>query len=966
MKYKVLLVMALLLMPSFAWDADFEKRMPINISIGNNVADYQVGLNLTYDTSMMPDFSDVHFTDENDLDLYHYIEEKVNSDWALVWFKGDWNTLNGTQAYIYFENNTVITGWNDGFKTFPLFDDFGTGSLNTTFWTASAGSPTIAGGMLQMVRSGSDLQLDSTSTFTNNLWAVNFRGHSEDTAYNSIGFQVPGSSLYTILQSGVVASESRFYVRNETDQSGVETSHVNANLGTWAKYVIDRVTNSTLFMNDVLFAYSPNVRSSTAALPITLRARTGNQNLSVDYIFVRKSQDIIPVSILGTVETSDLNILQSPLYAHANNTITFSLTGPPCLNITKSWWFFNDTGLPVSYVAGNSTTHNFTDAGTFLVNVTGYDITSTSNKTGELTFSVYDDLTNISLSIDDHLPYLISKNYVYLNYSQTNGSPDLNESFVITLPNATVLTTLNVENLNYTIQNEGIHVVNLTVCDNYDDAAPCFSDTEQFKSWNITGGLTLVTAYNQTDNLLHQGLVGDSVTFTSASSLNWTLNGTTTQGTSTALTFDDSNYFYSSADYYHYNVSAGITWGTYSASEWFTAISARYTSGHALTCTANRYCLITSQQYCEIDCAKQQGYHHYGSTYTLSNNHGNSDVFSVNTDDDILNVSVCMNATAVLTNLYLDGTFTYYSAAPSGVNSSERTYAYQNASVTLSSGCTNANGKNYTYWALPDSYSNTVTMSILQGGVAIQDALVKVQKYMESRSSWVTVTSQITDVNGEVQVEIMLCPSYYKIIVEKDGTVLYDSTDPVCIKSTAHTINIDTNLEDYLLIYYGVSSTCSWNNVTEYLECSVTDSSGQAVSSNLKVWQDWMGTEVCDVSETSSTTTLICDLSGYSDGVFSYEFYVTSNSNTYLANSGQIYKGTKTEDYGTDGRLILFLLISSVIIMAIKIPVLIPVVTIVVLWGAYAVNLVDVSPAVIGSLSVIAAIVLFEYWRNKR
>jgi len=897
------LLLVLLLVPSFAWVSTFTNRIPINVTTTENVTDYQLLINVTYDSGMDSDFDDLYFTDVNDGELHYYIESKIDDEYASIWLRGNWTTLNGIQAYIYFNNPNPYPTFSDGNETFQLFDDFLGTSLDTDIWTETSGTVTVGGGMLQAVRSGTDIQLDSDLTFTGNNWGIKWRGYHENTQYNSLGFSIPGSDYYTIFQNAVVSGESRIYVRNDTVQA--YSSSANSDLGSFATYELRRLFPVTLYKNDVLFETESTTKPQATAIPVVIRSRTGNQNVSVDWIFVFKINSNPPTLTLETKETTSLVILKSSLYAHLNELITFSLSGQIGNNLTKTWWYFNDTGFPLSYVVGNSTTHNFTTSGAHYINVTAYDDTSSTNKTGELTFTVYDDLTIIDLELDRYLPYLVESHYESINYSSTGGSPEVNNTFILTLPNGTITTFENYAEsvLDYEINIEGIHGVFLEVCDEYATPTVCLNDTDTFKAWNITGGVNLVTAFNQTDNLVAQVFENDVITFSSDSNLNWTLNGTSQVGNQVDLTFGSSDWFYNDSDYYHYNISVTNTWGIHSASEWFSVIVAKYTFGHNLACSYNSFCMINAAIMCEISCTKLINDNLYNGYLSVKTEYGHNKEWGIYTDDADLNVSLCLNATPLINSI------TYFASSVDETGD-YRTYAYDDVDFLLSDTCTNANSKNYTYWGIPGDFATDVTITVTRAGTALDDVLINIQKFVEDSETWQTMTNQITDINGQIQLPLQLCSNYYKIVIEETGEVIY--TEKTCFKSSGYSINLIAEETDYFVIKNGVSGLCSFSNITNYFSCLVSNSGGLTATSELFVNYAWGGNNVCTTSESSVSATLLCNMAGY-EGDFKYLLEVTSQDSTFIMDSGSFSIGGE-DRFGNTGNLMALLFLLMIVL----------------------------------------------------
>ena len=107
-------------------------RKPINlwVSSGKIPAYYQVLLNISYNASMNPDFSDLRFIRyaDNTTELDYWIEKKIDGSWCNVWVEiaDSITTQNKTLAWMYYGNPNAISASN-GDETFLFFDDFNDG-----------------------------------------------------------------------------------------------------------------------------------------------------------------------------------------------------------------------------------------------------------------------------------------------------------------------------------------------------------------------------------------------------------------------------------------------------------------------------------------------------------------------------------------------------------------------------------------------------------------------------------------------------------------------------------------------------------------------------------------------------------------------------------------------------------------------------------------------------------------------
>ncbi|MCD6223050.1 MAG: DUF2341 domain-containing protein [Thermoplasmata archaeon] len=107
-------------------------RKPINlwVSSGKTPSYYQVLLNISYNASMNPDFSDLRFIRyaDNTTELDYWIERKVDRNWCRVWVEiaDEITATNKTLAWMYYGNEYAASASN-GSATFLFFDDFDDG-----------------------------------------------------------------------------------------------------------------------------------------------------------------------------------------------------------------------------------------------------------------------------------------------------------------------------------------------------------------------------------------------------------------------------------------------------------------------------------------------------------------------------------------------------------------------------------------------------------------------------------------------------------------------------------------------------------------------------------------------------------------------------------------------------------------------------------------------------------------------
>jgi len=114
------------------WDSDWNKKRQIDLTENNGTTlnNYSIFLNVTYDSDMNNNFSDLRFTNGSEnTELNYYVEQIVEGEYADVWvFVGTLNPSVNTSIYMYYDNDEAVTA--SSFKdSFIFADDF---STNTT------------------------------------------------------------------------------------------------------------------------------------------------------------------------------------------------------------------------------------------------------------------------------------------------------------------------------------------------------------------------------------------------------------------------------------------------------------------------------------------------------------------------------------------------------------------------------------------------------------------------------------------------------------------------------------------------------------------------------------------------------------------------------------------------------------------------------------------------------------------
>jgi len=251
--------------PSFWWNASWHYRKPINITeqSGNNLTNYQVAINISYDSDMQPDFSDLRFTyyldwkyripititensgqnltdyqvnitintqslitqgkmrsdcgdirffDENGNYIPYWIESGCGTTSTVIWVKVPKIPANSTTTVYMYYGNPDATSESNATNVFDLFDDFYTIDTTTLWNKKGSPSPYVVSGTDYIDLNGDSWcasGIISKSTYDLPL-AVRFRIRRTRTTYSAYEIIAEGGAgLHRGMEtSGVCAGQN--------------------------------------------------------------------------------------------------------------------------------------------------------------------------------------------------------------------------------------------------------------------------------------------------------------------------------------------------------------------------------------------------------------------------------------------------------------------------------------------------------------------------------------------------------------------------------------------------------------------------------------------------------------------------------------------------------------------------------------------------------------------------------------
>ena len=205
----------------------------------------------------------------------------------------------------------------------------------------------------------------------------------------------------------------------------------------------------------------------------------------------------------------------------------------------------------------------------------------------------------------------------------------------------------------------------------------------------------------------------------------------------------------------------------------------------------------------------------------------------------------------------------------------KRNYYFYNASLTNVT-------QNINLYLLSTLQSTSFIVSVKDASqLAVQGAYIYSQRYYPGTGNFETVAMGLTDNNGNTVLHFEDETEDYRIIVMKDGVVIYTSpTQKIYCAATPCTLPIQTgvggvdgwskvgNLSN--LIYTGPY----YDNTTNQIIYTYIDTSGSTSYGRLLVYQYKNAAKqvICDTNSTSNAATLTCDVSGVTGTIIAEAF----------------------------------------------------------------------------------------------
>lgn len=303
---------------------NYQKKITVHYGSGSDS-----GEDVYLDSKCRTDFGDVRFTDNDETtELDYWMEEKVDSDYAIFWVEVADDLGSNQTIYIYYGNAGASTT-SDGDATFLFFDNFNA-ALDGSKWTTVQGAISTNAGNLELVGTTGTRGLIEGQTAIPINSAIHTRAYSSNTSSNATHFLTMRTTTdWNNRAIDIYGTSTANAVAMQTWNGGSYTHSFPVSINTFTSW---HVYSGTWKSAESTF-YQDNVQKNqhTTDIPSGNEVVTFYEGLVngdvvyVDWVFVRKWVDPEPShGAWGSEETEGTPI---PVMMHHYNRINKKIRG---------------------------------------------------------------------------------------------------------------------------------------------------------------------------------------------------------------------------------------------------------------------------------------------------------------------------------------------------------------------------------------------------------------------------------------------------------------------------------------------------------------------------------------------------------------------------------------------------------------------------------------------------------------
>ncbi len=999
-------------MTSWAWwntSWRYARGFNINETSGVNLQDYT--FNFTFDSnalvtagklnSTLSDLRVVNVTNSVSLPVKCINNNTANT---TCWFMDSISALAKNEYMLYYGNpgQPDIYSWE---MVYLFYDDFDDGSLNTTKWAFTGGTPTEGGGILILDASGEyvgsdgvwpgfdsfmmkgsnySLFFDWASGRVNYMAWISvfpysaFPSPSFNDKYRLLLYSVGFSPYYEhsdSVASGIWYNACNTTIQPMDDNEWIRTKQTYTTHDGVYEQIYNR-TNNVLKTTSSFIADTPALSAfnmSDLSLNFTLENRAGSASY-YDNVILRKWAFSEPSFELEEKEYSSLMLVDleypSDMATNTTNNIRFgynvtSYTGGAIsgcsLYINGSFAKANST--PVVNSSINYIDYHFANSGSYswLIGCYAEINANSSSRTLILTeYSMTGSATAYELTRQLFNLTLTFSNYTYSNvgliydgvyYPATSlGDGVWNTSVLV--PILQVNNTALSYYWNFTRTNSSVSEVKSTSNGSQNAYYSYVPDGSDASSYYVLEGFN-VTFYLYIQNTT---TVGTSSVMINVDGVN---------RTATYLGYNNGVLNYS------YTFNVGTISGTTLSKNWtwYHKISYMGSSRNTTLTTVN----VTISKVVITDCEsgvpsfvyitydEENGTYLNDSDYSVrvvTTAGGVSNAWSRSVTGQP-NITVCIFpswavAVADLSLIY---------SGKANISYSQRTY--YNFGVTLS---------NETIiqpvYLLNETRSYLVTIDTRdQYGQVAPNIVVYFERFNYTSNSYFNVTNVYTTEGGTGLTYLVQYDVPYKITLRDTSGNVLSTYENYFITASSLTLRTTSDITDVYQEFLSIAHSCLYDNSSKVISCSYDDPNSIITRVEFKVIEifNYVERVICNESKSTFSGEFSCDLSATDNSSKGYYYYLRayithSPENYYVLENGAINR-PNVSVFGANGVLFaLFFFIALFFIGIIK-PVVAVMLGTLSIFISYLIGWLDLGTAPIFVFGTLIVIALFVIWR---
>ncbi len=324
--------------------------------------------------------------------------------------------------------------------------------------------------------------------------------------------------------------------------------------------------------------------------------------------------------------------------------------------------------------------------------------------------------------------------------------------------------------------------------------------------------------------------------------------------------------------------------------------------------------------------------------------------------NNVTSLAICIYPTHY--NYTVDSTFQYVSSLGDTPEFSRRYHFFRNAYIDNVT-------DTITLYLLEDDNTTLVTFTVLDRFTIPQEnVIVKATRFFVGEDVYKQVAMGLSDFDGEA-VMALKANEWYIFIIEQNGEVLRVYPQKFLTTDAIDLYTSEEGLVEYFEYFDTIAYACTVNNVTQFLTCIFSDTSGKTVQMELLVEERRLVggfNQVCLNTTTSAAGTLGCSYAGYNNTELRYFLtgsFCCSQPTRMVITVGSIILFGATS-FGIVGVLGLLLLAITGIMLGLWNPIVPMITGVIVLVLGMIMGLLIVTPVAMMSLVLAAGIMIYK------